>query len=144
MRGSSSLPVKKHITAAVAIASNMFCLSVLCFIGLSSVYANNDSATRGVAATDQEQQQKIDEVLALNADTDYGEYLAGECQTCHTDGGSAEAVPAINGLPAAYIIKALLEYKDGTRDNQVMRLMAANLGDEELASLAAYFSSKTE
>ena len=94
-------------------------------------------------------QKKIDEVLALNADPDYGEYLAGECQTCHvstgqTDSASGGAVPPIGGLPAPHFIKALLEYKDGTRDNQVMQLMVENLGDEELASLAVFFSTKTD
>lgn len=88
-------------------------------------------------------QARIEEVLALTAtaDPDYGEYLAGECLTCHTDSGSS-AVPVISGLSAPLFVKALLQYKDGIRDNQVMKLMVENLGDEELSALAAFFSTK--
>lgn len=87
-------------------------------------------------------QGQIDKILALDADPDYGEYLASECLTCHSDKGTTAAVPPIKGLPAAYFLNALLEYKSGARDNQVMKLMAGNLGDDELGALAVYFSAK--
>lgn len=88
--------------------------------------------------------EKVEQVLALGADADYGEYLAGECQTCHTNSANSGGVPPINGLPAEHFLKALLEYKDGTRTSQVMQSMSENLGDDELAALAAFFSSKKE
>lgn len=79
-------------------------------------------------------------ILAASADPAYGEYLASECVTCHSGSASGGGVPPIDNLPAAYFIQSLLDYKTGARTNQVMKLMTDNLGDEELASLAAFFS----
>ncbi|OED39425.1 hypothetical protein AB833_15925 [Chromatiales bacterium (ex Bugula neritina AB1)] len=80
-------------------------------------------------------------VLSQEADADYGEYLAGECLTCHKAEGSAGGVPSIVGLPAERFVRAILDYRNGTRTNQVMGLMAGNLADAEIAALALYFST---
>jgi len=77
-------------------------------------------------------------IQSMSGDSDYGEYLASECVTCH--GGGAAGVPPITGLGSTYFISALLAYKSGERTNAVMQLMAENLGDEELAALAAFFT----
>ncbi len=72
------------------------------------------------------------------ADLAYGEYLAGECVACHhakAEGG----IPPINALPQSYFIKALLEYREGERDHEMMRIVARALGDAEMEALAAYF-----
>lgn len=79
-------------------------------------------------------------IAALEADPDYGQYLSGDCVTCHQISGNAEGIPSIIGLPKNYFITALLEYKFDIRDNKVMKLRVANLSDEEIAALAAYFS----
>lgn len=80
-------------------------------------------------------------ILAIDADPAYGEYLAGDCVTCHRAAGSA-GIPPIAGLPADYLATALVEYRLGVRDNDVMVTRAAALGDEEIAALAAHFSSQ--
>ncbi len=82
-----------------------------------------------------------DIVLSMEGDPDYGEYLAGECVTCHQATGHADGIPSIVGLPRAYFISALFEYKTNVRTNEVMKLRVANLENEEIAALAAYFSS---
>ena len=82
-----------------------------------------------------------DIVLAMEGDRDYGEYLAGECVTCHQESGHADGIPSIVGLPDDYFVRALFEYKTNVRSNEVMKLRVANLGNEEIAALAAYFSS---
>lgn len=79
-------------------------------------------------------------VLNGKADLEYGEYLAGQCLTCHSAPGSADSVPPIKGLPAAYFINALLEYQRGERSNPVMQTMSESLGVEELAALASFFA----
>lgn len=79
-------------------------------------------------------------VLQIEGDPDYGEYLAGECVTCHQQSGRADGIPSIVGLPREYFIRSLFEYKTNVRDNEVMKLRVQNLGNEELAALAAYFS----
>lgn len=93
------------------------------------------------ASTADKSQGAVQEILSLEADVEYGEYLAGECLTCHQATGATPGVPLIVGLPAEYFVTALLAYKDGTRDNQVMELVGGNLGSDEMAALALYFST---
>ncbi|MCB1504603.1 MAG: c-type cytochrome [Hyphomicrobiaceae bacterium] len=81
-----------------------------------------------------------DIVLAQKGDPEYGEYLAGECVTCHQSSGHADGIPSIVGLPADYFVHALFEYKTNVRRNEVMKLRVVNLTNEEIAALAAYFS----
>ena len=52
------------------------------------------------------------ENLLQNADIAYGEYLAGECVTCHSADGADQGIPSIIGLDAegfAYIMHCLPE-----------------------------------
>jgi cytochrome c553 len=77
----------------------------------------------------------------LAADATYGEYLAGECVTCH--GADADAsIPGLQGLRNDELIAALKAYREGTRTNAVMRSVARSLGDAEIEALAAYFSGQ--
>ena len=80
------------------------------------------------------------EPLLDGADFDYGEYLSGQCLTCHQS-SSDEGIPAINGAEALYIAKQLLLYKNKELENEVMQLVASGLNKEEIASLAVYFNS---
>ena len=82
-----------------------------------------------------------DIVLQIAGDPEYGEYLAGECVTCHQASGHADGIPSIVGLPRDYFIRSLFEYRNNIRSNEVMKLRVANLANEEIAALAAYFSS---
>lgn len=79
-------------------------------------------------------------VLETAADLEYGEYLAGECLTCHQPGNNNGKVPPIHGLTADYFIYALLEYQNGARNNRIMQVMSGPLGTEELAALSAVFA----
>lgn len=82
-------------------------------------------------------------VAAARAEGDpaYGEYLASQCVTCHPVSGHAQGgIPPIVGLPTDAFVDALLAYKNGERDNQVMRSVSSTLGLEEIAALAAYFA----
>lgn len=82
-----------------------------------------------------------DIVLKIDGDPDYGEYLSGECVTCHQVSGHADGIPSIVGLPMEYFVRSLFEYRTNVRSNQVMKLRVEHLGNEEIAALAAYFSS---
>jgi len=68
------------------------------------------------------------------------------CQGCHGIVGWRTAfpevykVPKIGGQYAAYIVKALQEYKSGERTHPSMRAIAASLSDQDMADLAAYYS----
>jgi cytochrome c len=79
--------------------------------------------------------------MHLDGDPDYGEYLSSECVTCHQISGRADGIPSIVGWPKEPFIRALFEYKTNVRSHQVMQNMTLNLGNEEIAALAAYFGS---
>ena len=44
---------------------------------------------------------------SLEGDAEYGEFLSGECVTCHQPSGKAEGIPAIVGWPSDLFIHAL-------------------------------------
>lgn len=50
-------------------------------------------------------------------------------------------VPMISGQGAKYIAAALNEYKAGTRKHPTMRAIADSLKDQDIADLAAYYST---
>ena len=76
------------------------------------------------------------------ADLGYGEYLAGECVTCHRKSGPG--IPQINGIDAETFVIIMNAYRSKELDNKVMQMMAGRLDDEQIISLAAYFSSLPE
>lgn len=81
-----------------------------------------------------------DVVIALEGDAELGQYLAGECVTCHQASGHADGIPSIVGLPRDYFIRAIFAYKTNVRSNEVMKIRTADLSNEDIAALAAYFS----
>lgn len=80
------------------------------------------------------------EILAIEGALDYGEYLSSECLTCHQSSGEDEGIPSIVGWPVDNFVTVMHAYKVKARENQVMQLVAGQLGNEEIASLAAYFA----
>jgi cytochrome c553 len=76
------------------------------------------------------------------ADKAYGEYLASECAGCHRPTGpQVGGVRVIHGMEHAALVKALKEYRDKTRPNNVMQNVAGKLQDDDIEALAAYYSS---
>ncbi|MFY9246811.1 MAG: cytochrome C [Roseicyclus sp.] len=82
---------------------------------------------------------EIAAILAIAGDVPYGEYLSSECTACHRDSGGSD-IPTIRGLAPSAFIAGMVDYRNGTREHQVMNTVARRLGDEELAALAAYFA----
>ena len=91
---------------------------------------------------------ETERVLALSSDVAYGEYLAGECASCHAadpaDRRVDGAVPIIHGAEASLIARALLEYRAGIRPNATMGNIAGALNDEEIAVLSHYLASSSQ
>ena len=81
------------------------------------------------------------EDLLAGADVGYGEYLSGECVTCHSQKGVDRGIPAINGLDAEVFATVMHAYKVGDMEHPVMQMVARRLDDEQIASLAVYFAS---
>lgn len=92
----------------------------------------------------QEPKQEVElsaEILAIEGDPAYGEYLSSNCLTCHKLDGSDEGIPSITGWPAKDFLVAMYAYKRKLRPHPVMQMMADPLSDDEIAALAAYFGS---
>ena len=102
-------------------------------------------ATTGVVTPDGaallEAEALTTEILSLDGDAAFGEYLGGACVTCHQTSSHSNGIPAIVGLPTDYTVQALVEYKLGLRENPVMRLMTERLSNEEIAALAEWLGT---
>ena len=72
-----------------------------------------------------------------------GQGVRFACGSCHLMSGQGHPEAAdIAGLPAAYIIRQMAYYKDGTRkDEERMGPIAKVTSDEDVKQAAAYFSS---
>jgi cytochrome c553 len=66
------------------------------------------------------------------------------CAACHgADGNSPiPANPSLAGQHSNYLYKQLTDYKAGRRKNPVMNGMVANLSDDDMRNLAAYFAAQ--
>ncbi len=110
---------------------NILRLKALCLISclLSSL-------TFSSAHADVELLKKI-----AKADIAYGEYLAGECVTCHKKEGTSSGIPVIAGINAKTFVEKITGYRNKTLKNKVMQMVARGLDEEQTISLALYFSS---
>ena len=77
-----------------------------------------------------------------------GKKKAFVCLGCHgvpsmTNAYPNYAVPKLGGQNQEYIVIALRSYRAGQRSHPTMRANAANLSDEDIADIAAFFSQST-
>jgi len=65
------------------------------------------------------------------------------CSACHGLNGVSvtDVIPNLAGQKAGYLETQLKALKDGTRKNQIMGPMAAQLSAEDITNVAAYFAS---
>jgi len=104
-------------------------LKILYFVTLISinsyVYANDDSSI------DLEQAKKIVNNL---------------CIACHgIDGNSSiPANPNLSAQHAGYSTKQLMQFKNGERENAVMKGMVASLSEEDMVNLGFYFEQQKQ
>lgn len=119
-------------------------LTILCFACLLPgwQFAAGEQTQQSTQNASLASRVDVERIISLPADPAYGEYLAGECLTCHQANSGESAIPVIQGLPPSAVIAALLDFKSGERKNDVMQLMATNLGEEEIAALAAFFAQQ--
>ena len=65
------------------------------------------------------------------------------CSACHGINGVSvtDAIPNLAGQKAAYLASQLRQLKDGSRKNAVMGAIAAQLSADDIANVAAFYSS---
>jgi cytochrome c553 len=88
-------------------------------------------ASFGVAATAQ-----------AAGDAQAGKAKAASCGGCHgANGEGVKPNPALAGMKEDKFVQAMKEYKSGKRANPVMKGMAGQVDDKDIANLAAYYAS---
>ena len=81
--------------------------------------------------------------VAVAGDAAAGEGKAAACVACHgADGIATQGIyPNLKGQQEEYLVLATKAYKDGSRSNDMMKMFVMSLSDEDIANLAAYYSS---
>ena len=85
--------------------------------------------------------------FALEGDAQAARNKTSMCIGCHgipgyrTSFPEVYPVPKLGGQHAGYIVRALQAYRDGERSHPSMRAIATSLSDQDMADLAAYYSS---
>jgi len=67
------------------------------------------------------------------------------CVGCHGPAGSKPTTPdtpRLAGQASDYLVHALLQYRDGQRQNPIMGAMAKSLSDAQIHALAQYFAAQ--
>ncbi|KQU67112.1 cytochrome C [Rhizobacter sp. Root16D2] len=66
------------------------------------------------------------------------------CAACHSADGSrgSPANPILQGQHPEYLVKQLAEFKEGKRDNPIMKGMASTLSEDDMRNVAAFYASK--
>jgi len=70
--------------------------------------------------------------------------LALPCTGCHGSNGvsAGETIPSINNLGKKYFIEAFKEYKNGTRNSYIMKIISNGYSDEQIKILADYYDKQ--
>ena len=82
-------------------------------------------------------------LAAQAGDAALGKKRATACQTCHGMDGLSKLpeAPNLAGQVEPYLVKALTEYREGKRANEIMNVVAKELSDADIADLAAYYGA---
>ena len=88
----------------------------------------------------------VNSIAMAAGDVAKGKAKSAVCSTCHGADGIAimPVYPNLAGQNAEYLESALKAYRDKQRQGgmaAIMQMQANNLSDEDIANLAAYYSS---
>ncbi|MBT8072591.1 MAG: c-type cytochrome [Xanthomonadales bacterium] len=73
-----------------------------------------------------------------------GKSKSAVCHACHgPTGQSVQPIyPNLGGQYQDYLAKTLREYRNGTRQNAIMAGFAANLSDDDIDDISAWYASQ--
>lgn len=89
----------------------------------------------------------VTDVLAQQGDPAAGEDKISTCVACHGTSGNDSSlpdVPLIGGQNEKYMLKQLIDIKNGDREVPVMTAMVTNLSEQDMADIAAWYASQPE
>jgi cytochrome c553 len=74
-----------------------------------------------------------------------GATKAAVCSSCHGPNGNSTNPewPRLAGQSAIYIAQQLRLFRAGTRDNPIMKPLAATLSDQDISDVAVYYEAQT-
>jgi cytochrome c553 len=77
-------------------------------------------------------------------DAQAGATKAAACAACHGPAGNSfnPVWPKLAGQGAPYTVKQLAAFKNGTRMNPVMSAQVANLSEQDMLDIAAYYAQQ--
>lgn len=83
-------------------------------------------------------------VILAKGDPERGQQKAATCEACHGKTGISidPTYPNLAGQHDSYLVKALSDYRSGNRSNAIMASFAANLSNQDIEDLAAWFASQ--
>jgi cytochrome c553 len=104
-------------------------------------------STQATLAQDPERftwtKEKFD--FVASGDAAEGKQVAKQyrCKKCHNSDGISDdpEVPSIAGQRPTYLYKQMQDYKSGARDNREMYKVMRRLSDDEMADVAAYYTT---
>lgn len=81
--------------------------------------------------------------IVMAGDAAAGKEKSTLCASCHGENGISpnDLWPNLAGQKAGYLVKQMKAFRDGDRKDPMMSPMAANLSDEDIDNLAAFYSS---
>lgn len=80
---------------------------------------------------------------ALSADKiSAGAQVAQSCMMCHGENGlsTMPGTPSIAGQSEIYLASQLRQFRDGTRHNEVMNVIAKPMSDADIDNVSAFFA----
>lgn len=85
----------------------------------------------------------VNTTTILAGDAAAGKIKSATCAACHGPNGISpnDMWPNLAGQKAGYLVAQMKAFRDGQRPNPMMAPMAAPLSDDDIANLAAYYSS---
>lgn len=84
---------------------------------------------------------KVAAASAAKGDAVAGKAIAAGCAGCHGEAGIGDSAPGLAGQKVDYLVISLKAYKTGARANELMSSIANDLSDNDIANIAAYFST---
>jgi cytochrome c553 len=77
-------------------------------------------------------------------DVEAGREKSAACAACHGADGNADnpEFPRLAGQHQDYMVRALLDYKSGARQNAIMAGIAGGLSERDMWDLSAYYASQ--
>ena len=81
--------------------------------------------------------------LALQAsaqDANLGRNLAASCAACHGKGATSTGI--LDGMPKNQIVQTMKDFKSGARPATLMHQLAKGYTEQQVESLAEYFSQQ--